>query len=637
MLRLRAQRSKKKQISNRSIGKMSLNQPAFLTNANYQNVVGFLRKHYANRMGTNSIPERMDGRIQKTVQHFMTEVAKVHGTQKPVQQLDQEVVREATRSLDEWLHRQDMTEAPTLVRPPPMAAVPPMVIPKANTVSAAAYSRPRVPATPTGIPMSSQPPAYEEMAAVASLFDRKDAGVESAWPAPIEDEEEDPVLLMKKAQKQRESEMLSGKTAPRMEVAELATTSVDPTPQAQPPPIRTAPLPQDYIIPQEPVVKYRNTEYNIFLTSSDRDWFRNRTENRYNFSVTFNPGNRTGYGYSPSVQERFRNIERIEFVKAIVPTESLTQLIRATSSGAGGLNADRVVNVLSLPFAGVRIAELNNNGFSTNPREDNTFALVQYDAIWNSNTVMNQASTSAAGALNAVGYTAMIPKFLKSQKVYAPTPLAGLQKMTIRMERHDGALLSNDTDVFAIRRICLSSETSTIRVGTGADNTNYGGSDNQYIYIQTDSYFPGSAVAEGDLLNIQGYTCAATGTGTPSAATLLDFENYINAPGALSVVAIAYVENTTPNADIEAGVNAAGYANVIIVRSRFVDPTTGATGRSYYGGSNTEEGQLELRIRDQASTASTAALINLSRQTHFVLRVITRDMDAASNIRPDNV
>jgi hypothetical protein len=298
--------------------------------------------------------------------------------------------------------------------------------------------------------------------------------------------------------------------------------------------------------------------------------------------------------------------------------------------------------VLSLPFAGVRIAELNNNGFSTNPREDNTFALVQYDATWNSNTVMNQASTSAAGALSTVGYTAMIPKFLKSQRVYEPTPLAGLQKMTIRMERHDGALLNNDPDVFGIQRICLSSNI-TYAAGpptTGiasTDATAYAGSDNQYIYIQTDKYFPGSAFAEGDLINMQGYTVAATGTSTPSASTLLDFENYINAPGALNVVAIAYVWNNGGTITLSSGVNAAGYANVIIVRSRFEDPATGSTTRSYFGGSSTEDGYLELRIRDQASTASTAALINLSRQTHIVLRVITRDMDAGSNIRPDNV
>ena len=55
---------------------MSLNQSAFLSNGNYQTLVGFLRKQYAGRMGTPTIPERMEGRIQKTVQHFMTEVAK---------------------------------------------------------------------------------------------------------------------------------------------------------------------------------------------------------------------------------------------------------------------------------------------------------------------------------------------------------------------------------------------------------------------------------------------------------------------------------------------------------------------------------------------------------------------------------
>jgi hypothetical protein len=615
---------------------MSLNQSQFLSNANYQTVVGFLRKHYASRMGAQSIPERMDGRIQKTVQHFMTEVARVHGAQRPVQQLDQEVIRAATQSLDEWLHKN--TAGPEMRPPPPHSALMPQVIPKATTVSAAAYSRPRVPATPTGVPHS--PPAYEEINALYANLDKSVGNV--AWPQPVEEEQEDPVLLMKKAQKQREAEMLAGKAEPCMDIAEMATTSVDPTPQVQPPPIRTAPLPQDYIIPQEPVVKYRNTEYNIFLTSSDRDWFRNRTENRYNFSVTFNPGNRTGYGYSPSVQERFRNIERIEFVKAIVPTESLTQLIRSTASAATVLNADRVINVLSLPFAGIRIAELNNNGFSTNPREDNTFALVQYDATWHSNIAINQASTSAAEPLSAVGYTALIPKFLKCQRVYEPTPLAGLQKLTLRMERHDGSVLSNDPDVFSIQRICLSSN-STYTAGppsTGiatVDATNYAGVNNEYIYIQTASYFPGSAMAEGDLIAIQGYTVAATGTSAPSDATRLDFENYINAPDALNVVAIGHVHVIGGIVTLSPGVNAAGYANVIIVRSRFEDPATGSVGRSYFGGSATEDGFLELRIRDQATTAATAALINLSRQTHVVLRVITRDMDSASNIRPDNV
>ncbi len=604
---------------------MSLNQNPFLTNTNYQKVVGFLRQHYAGRMGSNSIPERTDGRIQRTVQHFMTEVAKMQGTNKPLNLLNQEVIRESSKSIDTWLAKQE----PIMRQPPPMAAIPP-VLPKTATTSTATVARPRVAATPTGIPQSN----YEDISALFAIPDVK-------WPT-VEDEEEDPVVLMKKAQKMRESEMQ--RTPPHMEVQDnLPTNSVDPTPQAQPPPIRTTPLPQDYIIPQEPIVKYRETEYNIFITSSDRDWFRNRTENRYNFSVSFNPGNRTGYGYSPAIQERFRNIERIEFVKLLAPTESLTPLIRSTAKSAtpGTLtvNADRIVNVMALPFAGVRIAELNNNGFSTNPREDNTFAMLQYDAAWNSATALNIAApASTAAARTNVGYTALIPKFLKAQRVYEPTPLAGLQKMSFRVERHDGALLSNDSDVFSIARICLSSNIYAAGVGIAAtDNTNYAGADNEYIYIQTDTYFPYSAVAEGDLINVQGYVAAATGTSTPAQATLTDFETYINTPGSLYVVAIAYVAGSGGASTLTEGVNAQGYANVIIVRSRFVDPTTGGVGRSYFGGSSTEEGLLEQRIRDQASTASAAALLNLSRQTHFVLRVITRDMDSASNIRPDNV
>ena len=57
--------------------------------------------------------------------------------------------------------------------------------------------------------------------------------------------------------------------------------------KADAPPALLAPRPQDYIIPQEDIVKYRETELNLFITSADRDWFRNTTENRYNFTVNF--------------------------------------------------------------------------------------------------------------------------------------------------------------------------------------------------------------------------------------------------------------------------------------------------------------------------------------------------------------
>jgi hypothetical protein len=569
----------------------------------------------------------------------MMEVSKAQGTNRPVKTLNAEVVRESSVSIDQWLRKQETNKNPLSMRaPPPMAALIPPVKPKINTVSAAAYSRPMIPATPPTAPGQGAAAAaaaglasYDD---VSSIFERTvgSTGVSKAtkgspWPPTVDDdEEEDPILLMKKAQKEREIDLLQSGAGNTPVATEATMSGVDPTPQFQPPPIRTVPLPQDYIIPQEPIVKYSETEYNIFLTSSDRDWFRNRTENRYNFSVSFNPGNRTGYGFSPAVQERFRNIERIEFVKALLPTESLTTLVRNGGTQASpSYNADRIVNVFSMPFVGVRIAELNNNSFSTNPREDNTFAIVQYDATWNSATSTSTSNPSKY----SVGYTAYIPKFLKCQRVYEPTPLAGLQKMTFRIERHDGSLLSNDSDVQAIQRICLSSNTIGI---AAANNSIYapasGG--NEYIFIQTAAYFPYSAFTEGDLINMQGYTVAA-GAG----AAGVDFENYINQPGSLYIVGVANVSSGT----IVDGPNVVGYCNILIVRSRYDDPTTGSIARtnSYFGGSIAAEGILEGIINTQPSTASTAAIINLSRQTHLVLRVITRDMDSASNIRPDNV
>jgi hypothetical protein len=261
---------------------------------------------------------------------------------------------------------------------------------------------------------------------------------------PDDEDSGDVIAAMERIQKEREEQAARG--GPRLEIKEIPPHSVQLTPpQAVPAPPPLAPRPQDYIIPQEDITKYHETEYNIFLTSSDRDWLRNTVETRYNFTVNFNTGTKkNGFSYSPALQERFRNIQRIEFVKAIVPTESLTTLVRVAENNpppGGGLRYDtsRVVNVFSLPFVGVRIAELNNNGFSTKPEEDNTFALVQYDTTWSSDALSPSSSTvSPVPVLTKSGYTGLIPKFLKTQRVYTPTPRATRLRMSIRLDRHSG-------------------------------------------------------------------------------------------------------------------------------------------------------------------------------------------------------
>ncbi len=89
------------------------------------------------------------------------------------------------------------------------------------------------------------------------------------------------------------------------------------------------------------------------------------------------------------------------------------------------------------------------------------------------------------------------------------------------------------------------------------------------------------------------------------------------------------------------GRNDAGYCNVIIIRNRFNDPTTGSVIRDqvYFGSTSAAETTLATALNTTGTEPDQtgAALINFSRQTHVVLRIITRDFDNAANIRPDNV
>lgn len=634
-------------------------QNLFLNRENYNKIVGFLRSRYAKKLGVSALPEKVDEKLQKYTQHFMTEVNRVQGANQPQNSLATEVVRETETSMDTWLRKQQAAAPPT-------------------TTTIGTF--------PRGEEMSrlfqDTGARYENLMASRAPIPIPQVGLpDFRAPEPELDEEEDPVLLMQRAQKQRDDQARAlGITnanfpnkkvesaqagagsvlPPRMEIRDEAPPSaMNPTPpQADPPPPSLAPRPQDYIIPQEDVVKYRETEYNVFITSADRNWMLNTAENRYNFSVIFNTGNTTGaLGYNSAVQQRFRNIQRIEFVKAIVPIESLSALVRVTDiSGTSAIyDTSRVVNIFSFPFTGVRIAELNNNSFSTNPNEDNTFAIVQYDTTWSSDLVVPQSylttlNTGSASGYNAPetksGYTGFIPKFLKAQRIYAPTPLATLNRLSIRMERHNTDLISNDPDVFSISRIQLSDALTNFGGTTVVDKTNYSSATNEnarnpYIYIQTTNYFLFSAISEGDLINIQG--CSVTPAAALQQATCTDFANYINQSAGQYVVATGY----TANNRIYLGRNVAGYCNVIILRSRFDNPaTTGGTTRtsSYFGGFLTQEENalpptagLAYTLNLVATVQTGCALINTSRQTNFVLRIITRDFDSASNIRPDNV
>jgi hypothetical protein len=388
---------------------------------------------------------------------------------------------------------------------------------------------------------------------------------------------------------------------------------------------------QQLIITREPEsMNYKETELNLFAYSADRDWVSNSQETRYNFSVTFDPANLpTGLRLNPTSTVKFRNIVRIEIVKAIMPGENLDSLVTRTFTSpnftySGNYN----INVLSFPYVQVRVPELDNNVYGTNQGLNAAFGVLQYDANWIYDTSIT----------NQRGYFAMIPKFLKCQKEYKPTPLATLNKLTFRFERPDGSLISDIPDTLDIRQIYGSkSVAATTAFPYGYDSSVEANTGSAYYFIKTSTYFNLLSVSKGDRIIIKnlGWTTAPSSALQPSQSQLTDF---LQEDAGLIVADVGFGTNAS---DIVTGGNKQGYCNFIIVRGKFTDPTLGGTTTSQLGGVNdTSAGSAAVNSFTEYLgniTLTKGRLLNSSHQVQVALRVITRELDSTGFLRPDNL
>jgi len=373
-------------------------------------------------------------------------------------------------------------------------------------------------------------------------------------------------------------------------------------------------LPQDMIIRQQDIQTYIETEYNLSVYSADRKWEAVTTENRFNFSVNLYSGNPTnGISIMPKATARFRNIVRIEFVKAIMPIENTDMVVQKTA--ASTYSTDFLKDVFGYPFVTLNVNELDTNNFGTSNTLDNAFALLQYDANWTDNT-------------QSMGFTSFIPKFMKCQRVYSPTPLASLTKLTIRLQQPNGNLVSSTPDTFDVSGAFLSTDVSAYMNTATVTGTFYADTSGEYIWIDTQKWFTRYQIAAGDRIQLRNLAI-----NTPTAAQT-DFLNYLQDPSGLMVVATAYSVPISGARVVRTNWNSAGYARFIIVRNKFNDPTTGSTAVLPFG----------LQASNSALASSLIGrsmlpgrLINLSRQTQLIFRIITRDYDSTSLVRPDNL
>lgn len=362
-------------------------------------------------------------------------------------------------------------------------------------------------------------------------------------------------------------------------------------------------LPQDVLKAQDDIVAYKETEHNLFIYSADRDWVTNSTENRYNFSVSFDPANnRPGFGFSPATNVKFKNITRIEFVKAIMPVEACDVL--PSYSGftyTTGLSP----NIFSYPYLQVRIPELNTNGYGTNDGLNNAFAAISYEAYW----------TADSAAANR-GYTRMIPKFLKCQKSFSPTPLATLNKLTFEIQRPDGSLVCTSKDTLDIAGAYMPTT-------DGAGASLYVAAGFDWIWLNTSTWFNRFAVSQGDRIVIKNVGLNVTLAANANAVAFIGF--LTREEGHL-VSDIGQISGS----DFTTGANAVGYANGIVIRNSFADPSTGSTSVSSWVTA------IGAAVNSDP-TFTKGRLMNMNHQIQIILRVITRDMDATTKLRPDNL
>lgn len=671
----------------------------FFSDQNESTLYGMLSNNFQKRLGSQ-LSEKQTSRLERALEHYMGEVFQ-NNASLPIQNLNKEVLAVTASDFSDYLQRQDaVANAPVNTfqetsqrydqlqadrqrsMEPPRPSIPdyvqPMLIKEDDSVSALslfeeAKKRRNIETNAqaeeqlTRRANSAMQPIYLEQPQ-----DRPD-------PRAMFDKPLDIVI----AGSNRE---LSGR-------ADVNPTLARPGPTVA---LRGT-LQQDMLIKQEDIQSYKETEYNLSIYSADRNWELdvNNTETRYNFSVNLNSNSSTGVNMQPKAANRFKNIVRIEFVKAIIPIEVTdivvrkigsvqtpdlmqalvnAQAIAITSINAGvsvaptpaanlsayNLQLTKDINTLltpgtltydttylksiySYPFITLNISELDTNTYGTSSSMDNAFGILQYDSNWTDNT-------------DSLGFTSLIPKHMKCQRIYSPTPLATLNKMTIRLQQPSGSLLNANSDTIDISGIFLSKTTSIRSYFTNEmdlSGTVYSDTVGEYIWLDCKKWFSRYQFAIGDKIHIKNLSSIQP---TPAIYDLMSFLQ--NSDG-LTIAGFAWareitveeksrdisdssysltngLKNTIAEYVLIDGLNDAGYSRFIIVRGQFNDPTTGSTLVKPYGGA-VDNTAVSTAMLSGSSKIIPGKLINLSRQTQLIFRVITREYDSTSLIRPDNL
>jgi hypothetical protein len=536
-------------------------QTQFFSSSNEQTLINSVLNDFKQRLG--KLNEKQETRLERTITHYMDEVWEANGPQ-PIQTLNREVIGATVNDFTTYLRRsQDQ---------PTMAVAVNQVV---NMPQRPSYQEmePNLQLTmDTG-------ERFDQIQKERTTTQNKQPKVPDFSISLEETSTLSPLEQFELAKKAREVETLrvNGMIG-TVQPPQQQDPNSNPTLSLAGTYTNTPNLPQDILIKQESVVSYKEIEDNLFIWSADRDWVNNTTQTRYNFTINFDTANnRQGFGIGAAVTKKFKNIVRIELVKAILPVEGLEPVMAVTSYTNGTFaittNTSLQVNALSFPYISLRISELDGNNYGSDNYLDNAFGVLQYDANWNmDNNTLDDGR----------GYIAMIPKFLKSQKVYQPTPLATLTKLSFQIQRPTGGYLSDISDSFRVYGVYpdVVNPATTIAAGfpysgTNLTDTGVGATGNSLFYlIRTYECFNRFTFTKGDRIVFAGIDSSAIVSGANGLA-VSDLLAWLQDKDGHVLVDIAFISGGVSPV-LSAGYNAGGYANVLIVQAPFLNPASNA-------------------------------------------------------------
>ena len=588
------------------------NRKVFFSEQNEQMLYGLLNKSFSQRVG-GPLNEKQQARLERTVEHYMSEVFQAKSNYPPGE-LNKEVLSAAASDYAMYLQRQTISENAT----PDMYQEPAQRFEQLQMERQRSLEAPRppVPEYVKGVVLKED----DEISAM-ELFEeaKKRRNMEASIQAQAELNKRNNAAPIFQVEDRPDPKDLFSRPLEMVLAAQRELPGrgdVNPTIARPGPDAARGSLAQDIIIKQEDIQNYKETEYNLSVYSADRKWELDNGENRYNFSVNLYSGNPTnGMSIMPKGTARFRNIVRIEFVKAVIPIEGIDTIVRKSNSTT--YDTSWLTTVYGFPFITLNVDELDTNNYGTSDTMDRAFGILQYDANWISDTNTNSR-----------GFTAYIPKHMKCQRVYSPTPLATLTKLTVQLQQPNGQLVSTIPDTLDVSGIFCSSGVSSYMDGADVTNSTYADASGEYIWIDSKTWFSRFTVAPGDRLRFRNLNIAL-----PTQAQV-DLLAFLQREEGHLVVATAYAYKPGATKIVRDGANVAGYSRFIIIRTQFNDPTTGSTALKPFGGAANNSTLCTSLI---GRSFLPGRLLNMSHQTQLIFRVITRDYDSTSLVRPDNL